>query len=424
MRMTRTWLALAAGAAVCLVPAAVLAGDLWSGPATSSTETSALVLTSNPAGIGDVGGISTELVGAFGLRAVSHEVPEGETGRSTRFQGFPRLGHATDLGTDRWALGLAVGSPWGWNTSWPGDQKGSFRALFGQLTGVEFTPALAYSPLPNLDVGVSVSYAIATLETYRAYDFAPLVAREEGVDASSVPRGAPGNEGREHVDLDGATLGASAGVAWTAGSVRMSAAYHSPKSGTLSGDYELHIPHNEYYRDRYLGDIERGAELAVDWPGSAQVGVAFPVVGSVEADVGVTWRHWSFVDDVRLDVEDAEGTASLDRQLVGGLNDTLGADFGVSWHQSERLAWTGRLGFATSPLPASAVSRAAVEGATVSGRVGLRWAADDNLGLRIGYRHRHLVPREVGEDDAGFAAAGTYRQTMGLVEAGLSYGTE
>lgn len=407
---------------VVLLPRAARGGDLWNGPASPPTEDSARSIKSNPASIGRIEGTSTSLSASVGLRSMAHDTDQ-QTGRSTRFHGFPELAHGTDLGTDRWAFGLAVWSPWGWNSSWSGGQQGKFRSIYGEVTGVAFTPSLAYSPLPELEVGVSVSYAITSLETYRAFDFAPLVAREEGVDPSTVPRGDPGNEGREHVDMEGAQLGGSIGATWSPGAARLAAAYHSPKAGELSGDYQLHIPHNAYYRDRYLGDVERSADLDVAWPGAVELGARFPLADAVEAHLAGTWRHWGQVDDVVLDVAESEGTASLDRRLEGELNDTVSADVGVDWQMSDSLVAESRVGFATSPLPSSSVSREAVEGATLSARAGVRWSVDDALELRFGYRHRHLVPREVG-DDANFGATGTYRHTMGLVDVGFSYDTK
>lgn len=379
---------------------------------------SARALGTNPATMGGIEGIELHLDHALHLRSQSFE-SDGDRAESLVLQSNPGVAFVSDLGTERFRVGFRSALPRRYGSSWPTDGPQRYSSIFHRVRDIHLTAAGSYSPLDGLHLGGSVRLIQAGYRSYRAVDVAPIVARQEGVDPETVPRREPGNEGREFLDFNGRTAGWSAGATFTPGKFRIGAAFHSPVALDLEGSYELSIPQNDYYRDRYGGDINRDATLETRWPARVDVGLAYQIREDLEVFGHVGWAHWSSVDEIAVDAEEPDGARSFDRREALDLRDGFDVRLGGVFGLGEGLAVDGTVGFDSSNLSSGALTPRVVDLPKVVAGLGVRWAFAEGVGLRAGYQHVQHLSRttEPGDDERG--AAGSYAQTVGMAETSV-----
>lgn len=381
--------------------------------------TSARVVGTNPSAMGMIDGISADFSHTLRLRSQTIET-DADRADTFLLQSDPSIAFASDLGTERFRVGFIGALPRRYGSAWPSDGPQRFDSIFHRIRDIHLTAAGAFSPLEWLHVGGSIRFVQAEFRSYSAADMGPIVARQEGVDPASVPAGEPGNEGREFLDFNGRTLGWTAGVTLTPGKFRIGAAYHGPVPLELEGSYELYVPNNEYYRDRYGGDINRDATLETRWPGRLEAGFGYNYGPETEVFAGATWTRWSTVDEIAIDVADSENAHNFDRRESLDLRDTVEIRLGGTTRLVSWLAIDATLGGGSSSIPADALTARVVDMPKAFASVGARWQLTDGIAFRTGYQHVHYFGRttDPGPDQPG--TAGTYRQTLGLVETSLS----
>jgi long-subunit fatty acid transport protein len=388
----------------------------FAGPAGDS----ARAVSANPAAMGVIDGMSLDLDHTLKLRSQTAEI-DGDEASMFAVQSDPRVAAASDLGTEWLHAGLVGSVPRRYGSDWPTDGSQRFDSIFHRTRGIDLKGALSASPLDWLHVGGSVSFIQAEYRSYRAADMGPIVAQQEGVDPSSVPRQHPGNEGREFLDFSGRTFGWSAGVSLTPGDLRIGAAYHAPVSLDIEGSYELYVPRNDYYQERYGGDINRDATLETRWPDRIEAGAAYQIGDGHEVFANATWRRWSTVDAIDIDVEDGDSDYEFDRREELDLNDTVTARLGGRYRLTPRLAVDATVGFATSPIPDEQLTAEVLDLAEARAAVGARWRMADGVTLRAGYQHVHSFSRTTDPSADAAGTAGTYGQELGLVETSVSF---
>lgn len=407
---------------VLLLPQSALAGGLQapdrSGDA-GPVERSSRVVSSNPAAMGFIDGFAVGISNALTLRTQRFE-PEGdgEAARSTTLQTYPYVSHVNDAGTDWLHAGFTAELPWRYGADWPTDGPQRFDSIFRNVKAVHLTPAIAFTPVDWLHIGASASLVQTEFSAYRAIDFGPIVARQEGADPGSVPQQDPGNEGREFMEFSGNTGRWSVGVALEPGPWRIGASYHSPINLELGGTYELLIPRNEFYSDRYGGDISNSATFDTRWPSRAEFGLARSFDDS-DFYAQLEWTHWSQIDDVQVIVEDASSPYDWDRTLPFDRNDTFEIRLGGQTPLSKTVSLDAEVGMETSAIPADQLSARENDAPKVVVGAGLRWAISEMFTLRTGYQNLFFLPRSVDGE-----AAGTYRQNLGLLETSISFNYE
>lgn len=387
----------------------------FAGPAGDS----ARAIGANPAAMGVIDGMSLDLDHTLKLRSQSAEI-DGDEASMFAVQSDPRVAAASDLGTEWLHAGLVGSVPRRYGSDWPTDGPQRYDSIFHRTRGINLKGALAVSPIDWLHVGGSANFVQAEYRSYRAADMGPIVADQEGVDRSSVPRQHPGNEGREFLDFNGRTFGWSAGVSATPGDLRVGAAYHAPVSLDMEGSYELYIPRNEYYRDRYGGDLNRDANLETRWPDRIEAGAAYQLGDGHEVFAHATWTRWSTVDAIDIDVDDS-GEYDFDRRETLDLNDTVTARVGGRYRLTDRLALDATLGAATSPMPDEQLTAEVLDLTEAHAGLGARWRMASGITLRAGYQHVHAFARTTDPPADAPGTAGTYGQTMGLVETSVSF---
>ena len=380
----------------------------------------ARVVGSNPSAMGTVDGISLDLHHTLQLRSQTVETG-GESADMFALQSDPSVAFASDLGTRLFHAGFIGSVPRRYGSSWPTDGPQRYDSIFHRVRDIEFTGAVSFSPLDWLHVGASASFIQAEYRSYRAVDMGPIVARQEGVDPQSVPRQMPGNEGREFLDFNGRTFGWSAGVTFTPGKFRIGAAYHGAVPLDLEGSYELYVPRNDYYRERYRGDINRDARLETRWPGRLTAGVAwkFGPDGEIFANAG--WTRWSSVDELVVDVAEEGSGRSFDRRESLDLHDAFSLRLGGLLQPWNWLAFDATLGVETSAVPASALTARVVDLPQTSAAVGARWRIVDGITLRTGYQHVLYIGRATDPESDQPGTAGEYGHNLGLVETSLMF---
>lgn len=425
-------LVLGAALVALMWPASALAGGFQStdvagrgGP----TAASARGLTANPGTMGLVEGTSTDFDLQLALRPQSFardgEDAEGQpydTASSFTARAYPEFAHVSSLGVDWFRLGFALELPFRYSSDWPTDGAQRYHSIFEDVTAISLSPAVGFRPTEWLSVGASVSYQLVDYRSYRAFDFGPLVAREEGVDPQTVPSEDPGNEGRESMEFIGEAFGWSAGAVFTPGDLRIGVAYHSPVNLELDGTYELFIPKNQYYQRRYVQDVSRSAQLNSRLPSEVRAGVSWAFSDKHRLWADVAWTHWSIVDEMAVEFDqEQQGGPDVDPTREMDWNDTFEVRGGGRFPLADTLDMNAEAGFETSAIPNEQLTARVIGGSKVMGSVGLDWQLGELLTLHAGYQHVFHFPRSVEDSEATPPADGDYMHNVALVNTGLSY---
>lgn len=395
-------------------------GSVDQGDHAGAVDTSPRVVDSNPAGLAMVDGVAMRLDHTLQLRSQSFE-SGGERADMFRYQSDPSVAFASDLATERFRVGFVGSLPRRYGSAWPSDGPQRYDSIFHRVRDFHFTAAGAFSPVDWLHVGASASFVQAEYRSYRAADMARFVAREEGLDPDEMPQKEAGNEGREFLDFSGRTFGWSAGVTATPGNFRVGASYHGPIPLEMEGKYELYVPQNEFYRDRYGGDVGRDATLETRWPGRIEAGVAYELDADAELFARVDWAHWSTVDERVLEVDESDSNRDFGRRVALDLNDTVDVRVGGEYALRPWLKLDASLGAGTASTPSGELTARVVELPKAQASVGARLRLASGAYLRTGYQHVQYLPTRAEPTDRQGGTAGTYRQTLGLVESSLSF---
>lgn len=379
----------------------------------------ARVVGTNPSGMGTIDGIDLDLDHSLHLRSQSFEADD-DRAESLVLQSNPSVAFVSDLGTDLVRVGFYGALPRRYGSAWPTDGPQRHDSIFHRVRDIHLTAAAAVSPLDWLHLGGSVRAVQAEYRSYRAADLAPIVAKQEGVDPETVPRRDPGNEGREYLDFNGRTLGWTAGATVTPGRLRIGAAFHAPVDLELQGSYKMYLPRNEYYADRYGGDVNRDATLETRWPARVDAGLAYEIRENVEVFGNVGWEAWSSVDAVAVDVEQPEDSDDFDRRERLELRDSFEVRAGGLFELENGLGVDATLGAETSPLPPGELTARVLDMPKVLAGLGVRWPVAEGVGLRTGYQHLHYFSKTTDPSDGESGTPGRYTHTVGMVETSVS----
>jgi long-chain fatty acid transport protein len=241
---------------------------------------------------------------------------ETETMDSPAF--LPHFYVASDLGLQRWRVGIAVNNDFGTLVDWGIENNLRFLVTEARLNVFSVSPAVAYHVAEGLSLGVSLNAYRGDAKLKRNVLLAPP----------------PFPEGRFTFRGDGHALGVTAGVLLRIGERHaVGLVYRSPFAVDLDGSSELAGP--------TVGRGPSSTTARIDLPQIVGAGYAFRPTPRLKIEIDVEWTNWDTVDRLAFRSSDptVDGTAiSLDWE------DSFTVKAGVEYRVSEH--WTVRGGYA------------------------------------------------------------------------------
>ena len=244
---------------------------------------------------------------------------------------IPNLGGAWRL-NDQWAVGLSVNAPYNFTTRYDLNSFTRYQALKSRLFNLELQPTVAWTPVPQLSLGLGVAfnYADATL-------------------SNALPNLSPlAPDGASNLTGNGWDMGWTAGLQW-----------RPTDTLTLGLSYRSGITHKLDGQVTVAGLLGPAAAANVDVPGKATFDTPAMLVAAgrwkatdrLTLNAQVQNFDWSAFDAIRVEfggrtqisVQDYEDTTSV----------AVGADYALT------PQWTLRAGVQRDPTPTPDVGRTA-----------------------------------------------------------------
>jgi long-chain fatty acid transport protein len=230
---------------------------------------------------------------------------------------------------DRWALGLAVTSPFSFVTQYPTASWTRYDALTSRLTTIDMQPSIAWRPTPwlGLGIGPNVEYLVASL-------------------SSALPNLDPRQpDGQETLHATGWNVGFNAGLQLHLGDrLTFGAAYRSGIEHRLSGKLTVSGLNGVLAAQDIQADA--GARFRTPWAGT--FGLRWQATERLTLNAQAVLQGWSVFDAITT-------TSPVFTRTPENYRDTLNGAFGADYRVLS--GWTIRSGIQYDPTPTSGAAR-------------------------------------------------------------------
>jgi long-chain fatty acid transport protein len=335
-------------------------------------------------------------VGDTGILPSLKFTPEGGAtqGQKTTLSPPPHL-FATYRVMDNLAVGLGIYTPFGARSRWVDDFTGRFRARESAMAVYNINPTVAYQVHERFRIGAGVDIGRGTLELKRALDFVE-------------------SEGNVHLGGSAWGVGFNVGVQGVVVPKLLTAGVHfrSAMDLTFKGDADFqNVP--DGFNTRISDTIVEGD---VTLPASVAAGIAFTPIDRLTLAFDANWVDWSSFEQLAIEFpENPALNNPLPKRWKSTWNFHIGAEYGVTealqvragfvidptpspsdtltpdLPDSDRLAFTGGLGYAFGPLRADAAYQfvsLADNNSSAPGIPGKYSGTAHVFGLTLGYSMR------------------------------------
>jgi long-chain fatty acid transport protein len=256
-------------------------------------------------------------------------------GDATKFLGSIYYVHP--VWTNRLAFGLGVSTPYGLDSDY--SPTGSLRYLVpsaAQLLTLDFTPAVAFKPIPELSVAAGLEIMYSQLSLQQFFPWAAV-------------SGQPDPEGKIRFEGDGHGVGAYAGTTWEMTMrQRLSIVGRLPLRVKYEGDFKTTgLPASL----QAAGLRERSSfRSEVTFPGSLALGYGVDVAENLMLGVDFQWARNSSHDDVPL-IIGANQPLVPARGVELDWKDSIDTGFGLAWRWRESWVLRGGYLFSANSQP-------------------------------------------------------------------------
>jgi long-chain fatty acid transport protein len=275
----------------------------------------------NPAGLTQVEG-NQVVLGGYALFMDWHFDADSGPGQVMHDEALlPHFYAVTDLGTEKWRLGIGVNNSFGLKEDWGSEGALRFIVDEAQLIAMNISPTVAYKVDDHLSLGfaLNVYYGDITLD------------RRAMLGAPPIP------EGSFHLEGHDWAVGFTPSVMWKINEQhQVGAFYRSRVSFDLHGSAELGIPG--------APDVSpQRTNVKVNLPQQIGVGYAFKPTEKLKLEADVIWTDWNDFDRVQIKSENPLFNGSqIPADWRSGFTYRLGAQYQVDKN------WTIRGGYAYS----------------------------------------------------------------------------
>ena len=256
----------------------------------------------------------------------------------------PQILFNTDLGTDTWALGFGLYTPWASATRYP--EYGAQRYTIidtSQSMIITQALALAWRPHPRVAVGASLQNTSAALDGVSAVStYVGLWGEPEDKDLDAVVHiravdyfSLSGSFGLWGEPIDGLEIGAS---------FQLPVTIDDPES-----DFETRLPSHYVFDSASVEGDTIGMGMELPWVLRAGLSYGVPELFNLEVDF--TYEAWSSQDEIKTKPNNITitnvptvGEIEADRMAIErGFEDSYTVSAGGSWYISPEM--TARAGF-------------------------------------------------------------------------------
>ncbi len=408
-------------------------GTAYAGAGASGQHASTMAF--NPALLGDVDDFDIS-VSAIGLMPpASGDFTTANTAAGTPISGtrtptsiiakaiIPEMAIRKRL-SDQFSVGLTVSVPWGLMTKYDDMWAGRYYAIKSEIKTYNFTPTIAYQPVPGLSIaaGLQVEYIKGNLS--KAIDFGTIGCSVNCSHPTVTPffHVLPGNDdGSVLLTADDWAYGYVLGIAWKPNdNLSLGLSYRSKMDHVLNGTETFTLDAggvgaflNAFSTHSFKNSA---AHAAISMPDVANLGARWRIDDKWTALATVEWTGWSTLN--QLLVLPAEPHNSPDLTTFGWKDSWFGS-LGAEYRADDQ--WTLRIGTGYDESPTRTAGR--TPGIPDSNRVflsgGVGYRMSDNMDVDFSITHlfnAHAPISQLGSTPEN-AARGTL---IGTVSTGVT----
>lgn len=344
--------------------------------------------------------------------------------------------------TDKLAIGLGVGAPFGLKLVYDEGWIGRFQALRSEIETINVNPSIAWQINDRLSIGAGVSYQRLQAELTNAVNYSAAVAQgvQQLVAAGQLPAAAApgiiaanvGLEGAARVRGDDTGWGFNAGILFNASdATRIGITYRSAieyeVGGTISFTAPAVVP-NPIGASIIAAASAPGAPLSsgsvsVDLkvPDSAVLALRHQLNRKVALLADVAWTGWSTVQELRV-VRDTGVTASVTPELW---NDVWRYALGATYELRPEVTLRAGVAYDNTPVPDATRTARLPDPDRTWTAVGMRWQPSKAWVIDFAYAHlfSETVPlnQNAGSTAVSGLLLGEQQSDIDIVSAQLIY---
>lgn len=321
---------------------------------------------------------------------------------------------------DRLAVGAGLFVPYGLGTQWPTTFEGRFNGYDNSLQTIYLQPTVAYQATPQFSIGAGFDVALGSLKLTQAVDLSANPVPGDTTGATFAQLGIPFHTGFANALLKGSGtgIGGHLGIRFApsdrfaigarymtrvkvdyTGTVDFSQvptnitlAPYNPLSIALAPTNPLINPANPLPLDVVLSTaFSAGQPLAdgavatsITMPDQIVAGIA--VRPTADLMVMVDWQmvRWSVFDTLAIDFAN---TATPDRTLAEGFQDTHAIRVGLEWRTSDKFTLRGGGLWHQGAAPDQTVTPLLPEGDRNEGVIGFGYQLGPTLEVNAAYQY-------------------------------------
>jgi long-chain fatty acid transport protein len=349
----------------------------------------------NPAGLTQVHG--TQFIG--GLLALfpdwNFNADNGPGDEMTQEGLLPHFYLASDLGTERFRVGIGINNSFGLREDWGPDSPVRYIIDEAQLIAMNISPAVAYQVDDHLSLGFALNIYYGDLSLNR-----------------SVQLGAPPiPDGSFHLEGHDWAVGFTPSVMWKINDQhQIGAFYRSEVAMNLHGSAELGVPGGPDVPPQH-------STVTLNLPQQIGIGYSFKPIEDLKLEADLIWTDWSQLNDFRIKSDSPLfNKQEIPTDWQSGFTYRLGAQYRIN------DTWTIRGGYAYSQnaVPNATFTPIVPDSDYHLFAVGIGYTKG-NLSLDLAYNFIYREDREIHNSALSPTVDGTWTNSYHCVMLSATY---
>ncbi len=341
----------------------------------------------------------------------------GDGGDAGDLAYIPNAYFSTKL-TDKLAVGIGIGAPFGLKTEYDDDFIGRFLAINSDIKTININPSVAYQVSEKLSLGFGLNYQKIEAELSNAVNFSGLLA-QAGIGVF------PGLEGVGTVKADDYSWGWNVGLLFEpSDTTRIGVSYRSKIKYELSGDVRFQRPDS--------GNAALNGAMAVGAPnGPAEADIELPdtlIISAVQqlspqwTMLGdISWTGWSTLES--LDINRTGGSLLSSETLKW--RDTWRLALGAKYRYSDKVGLKFGLAYDQSPVETDHRLARLPDANRIWLSLGSQYQVGPGMVVDVGYAHLFIHDPKIDADGDNAAAkgnlVGSYEAAVDILGVQLTY---
>jgi len=353
----------------------------------------ASAIYSNPAGLTQIRG--TTLTGGATAFLAAWEF-HGNNGQEDGMHLPSLLPHVyieSDLGTDRFRVGLGIDNTMGLNEDWGTTSSLQTQVQRGHVYNVNIAPTVAFKINDHLSIGSAMNIYYGQLEEYRSVLLGPP----------------PTPLGNFHFRGQDWALGATPGIFWKIDDHNtLAAVYRSGFDMKYSGQARVGAGGNALVGPNH-------AWAALDLPQSATIAYALHPVKPLKVEADIVWTDWHTVKNLAFTSDNPAFNQKVPASWKSGFEYRLGMQYDLTEHWAVR----GGYAFGQNAIPSSTLAPLVPDSNYHLLAVGLGYS-QENWGVDLAYQFIYRELRHINDSVYGAQVNGSWNNNFNILALTLT----